>query len=355
MREGNNIMIVDDEEMIRDSLLRMLKGQGYNCRSYPNGEEAVSGLKEGDFALALLDIRMPGMDGIEVLRRIKRYDPDMAVIMVTAVAELDKAVGAMKEGAYDYITKPFRMEEVRLSVHRALEQRRLVLEVREYQRKLELLVEERTERLRQALEEIERGYNMTLEILGAALDTRDVETQAHAKRVRAYALVLARAMGVKEPELTTIAQGVLLHDIGKIGIPDAILRKPGPLTREEYDIMKTHCELGKRLLSGIDFLKGAAEIVYSHQEWYDGRGYPRGLKGEEIPLGARVFAVVDALDAMTSDRPYRNAISLEGAKEEIKRGAGSQFDPEVVETFLSIPDGVWLEIMEAFPDRKREG
>jgi HD-GYP domain-containing protein (c-di-GMP phosphodiesterase class II) len=240
--------------------------------------------------------------------------------------------------------KPVNVEELLIAADRALERRQLLIERREYQQMLELRVEQATHDLVAAYRELEDTYRATLEALGSALDSRDVGTEAHSRRVHGYALATARAHGVPEPDLRDLAHGVLLHDIGKIGIPDGILLKPGPLTPEEWVTMRTHPEIGKRLIEGIPFLKGAVPIVWSHHEKWDGSGYPRRLGGEDIPLGARIFAVVDAFDAMTFDRPYSRAISFEAAKAEIRRCAGSHFDPKVVESFFRVPEALLEEI-----------
>jgi putative nucleotidyltransferase with HDIG domain len=260
--------------------------------------------------------------------------------------DLEAAIGALRSGAYDYLLKPFEKEQLYHSVRRALEHRRLVLENRRYQQDLERLVAERTAQLQQALAELEQSYDYTLEALGGALDLKDAETEGHCRRVTAYTIAIGQAMGLDPSTLRQMARGAFLHDIGKMGIPDAILRKPGPLTAEEEAIMRRHCEIGYQVLQSIPFLREAAQIVLCHQERYDGSGYPRGLRGEEIPLGARIFAVADALDAMISDRPYRKALPIDVAREEIRRCAGTQFDPQVVEVFLSLPESLWLELRD---------
>jgi putative nucleotidyltransferase with HDIG domain len=231
-------------------------------------------------------------------------------------------------------------------VRRALEHRRLVLENRNYQRNLERLVEERTSQLQGAIEQLERSYDDTLAALGGALDLKDAETEGHCKRVTAFTIAIAKTMNVDPEMLPQIARAAFLHDIGKMAIPDHILRKPGPLTPEERDIMRTHCEIGYNMVTRIPFLREAAEIVLSHQEFYDGTGYPRGLRGEEIPLGARIFAVADALDAMISDRAYRKALPISHAREEIQRCSGTQFDPKVVEVFIKMEPTLWNELRE---------
>jgi putative nucleotidyltransferase with HDIG domain len=212
---------------------------------------------------------------------------------------------------------------------------------REYQNNLERMVEARTEQLKTAMADLERSYGMTLEALGGALDLKDAETEGHSRRVTVFTIAIARAMGLPKEQIDVIARGAFLHDIGKMAIPDAILRKPGKLDPDEVTIMQEHCYHGYQILKRIPFLKEAAEIVYAHQERFDGTGYPRQLKGEEIPLGARIFSVADTLDAITSDRPYRAAQSLTAAREEIKVWSGRQFDPEVVTVFLSMPEKMW--------------
>jgi putative nucleotidyltransferase with HDIG domain len=198
--------------------------------------------------------------------------------------------------------------------------------------------------LRQTMTDLERSYDITLEALGDALDLKDAETEGHSKRVTAYTIALARAMGVEASTIRVLARGAFLHDVGKMAIPDAILLKPGKLTAQEQAIMREHCGRGYQMLRKIPFLQEAAEIVYSHQEHYDGTGYPRGLKGEQSPLGARIFAVADTLDAITSDRPYRKANSFAAARREIKRCSGTQFDPQVIEIYMSLPDQIWEDL-----------
>ena len=344
------IMVVDDEEAIREVVSTLLESQGFQCTTAANGRIAAETFRNDTFDLVLSDIVMPEMDGLKLLNEIRSQDPDVPVIMVTAMHDISIALEAIRAGAYDYILKPFEKDQLQLSVRRALEHRRLVLENRTYQSDLEHLVAERTQQLSIALQDLEQSYDYTLEALGGALDAKDAETEGHCQRVTAFTITIARAMGVDKALLRHIARGAFLHDIGKMGVPDSILRKPGPLTPEERDVMRKHCEIGFAVLERIPFLKEAAEIVLTHQECYDGSGYPRGLKGEQIPLGARIFAVADTLDAMISDRPYRKALPISAAREEIQRHAGKQFDPRVVQVFLAHPDRVWLELHERIGD-----
>jgi putative nucleotidyltransferase with HDIG domain len=340
------ILIVDDEEAIREVVASLLEAQGYECAAVGNGRLAQEYLGKHQVDLVLSDMVMPEMDGMSLVEWLHKTDPDIPAIMVTAMHDLSTALEAIRRGAYDYILKPFEKDHLYLGVRRALEHRRLTLENRNYQRNLENLVEERTAEVKGALDRLEQSYDETLEALGGALDLKDAETEGHCRRVTAFTIAIAKAMNVEPQLITQIARAAFLHDIGKMAIPDQILRKPGPLTAEEREIMRTHCEIGYNMVTRIAFLKEAAEIVLSHQEYFDGTGYPRGLRGEQIPLGARIFAVADALDAMISDRPYRRALSMTHAREEIRRCSGTQFDPEVVDVFLTMPGTTWTELRE---------
>ncbi len=342
----NQILIADDEEPIREVVAGLLEAQGYRCLKVGNGREALQRLSEHPVDLVLSDMMMPEMDGLQLLSWVRTHEREVPVIMVTAMHDVSTALEAMRRGAYDYILKPFERDQLLMSVRRALEHRRLIVENRNYQKNLERLVQQRTAELKNALLQLEESYDETLEALGGALDLKDSETEGHCKRVMVFTLEIARAMGMSASQLPQLARAAFLHDIGKMAIPDRILRKPGPLNEEERAIMRTHCEIGYNMLVRIPFLREAAEIVLAHQEYFDGTGYPRGLRGEAIPLGARIFAIADALDAMISDRPYRSALSIQHARDEIKRCAGTQFDPDIVKVFLSVPSATWLELRE---------
>ncbi len=342
---SERILIVDDEEAIREIVHSMLTMSGFRCQQAGSGVEALAMLDSGEeYELMLSDLMMAEMDGIALLERTKEKYPDMPVVMVTAVHDISVALAALRNGAYDYLLKPFEREQLLAIVRRALENRRLKVENRLYQTNLESLVSARTDQLRQAMSDLERSYDITLEALGDALDLKDAETEGHSKRVTAFTVAIARAKGLAGDKIRVIARGAFLHDIGKMAIPDSILRKPGPLTPDEIAIMKEHCYRGYQMLRKIPFLAEAAEIVYSHQEHWDGSGYPRGIKGDTIPLGARMFAIADTLDAIMSDRPYRAAQSFSAARDEIIRWSGRQFDPDIVKIFLSIPQSIWDEL-----------
>jgi putative nucleotidyltransferase with HDIG domain len=341
---AEKILVCDDEEAIREVVSTLLDAQGYDCTVVRNGFQAIEELKKNSHDLVLSDIVMPEMDGMRLLTQVRRLDEDVPVIMVTAMHDISIAIEAMRAGAYDYILKPFEKDQLYHSVKRALEHRHLVIENRSYQRDLERLVAERTHQLSMTLRDLEESYDYTLEALGGALDAKDAETEGHCQRVTAITILIAQIMNVNDEDLRHIARGAFLHDIGKMGIPDQVLRKPGPLTENERQLMKRHCEIGYTVLKKIPFLKDAAEIVLAHQEFYNGGGYPRGLKGEAIPLGARIFAVADTVDAMTSDRPYRKALPISAARAEVQKFSGIQFDPKVVEAFLSKPDEFWVKV-----------
>jgi putative nucleotidyltransferase with HDIG domain len=287
---------------------------------------------------------MADLDGIGLLERTKERYPDMPVVMVTAVHDISVALAAIRNGAYDYLLKPFEREQLLNTVSRALENRRLKVENRTYQTNLEVLVKARTDQLQATMSNLERSYDITLEALGDALDLKDRETEGHSRRVTLFTIAIAQRLGLPREQVTVIARGAFLHDIGKMAIPDKILNKPGKLEAEEMDVMKEHAYHGYQIVKKIPFLVDAAEIVYSHQEWFNGNGYPRQLKGQEIPLGARIFSVADTFDAITSDRPYRPAQSLQAARTEIEKFSGRQFDPEIVKVFLEIPDKVWEDL-----------
>jgi putative nucleotidyltransferase with HDIG domain len=337
-------LVVDDEQAICDILCEKLESEAYECRSCLSAEEGLALVHRERFDIILSDLRMPGMSGLEFLKRSRAECPYAAFILITGEDDVRVGVEAMKNGASDYVVKPFKLDEVLRRVASALKRKSLENEVEEYRHHLEQMVQERTQELEEALRRIQETYDQTLEALGAALDLRDGATAGHSGRVAQYALKIAEAMGCSQGQLHEMTRGAYLHDIGKIGIPDGILLKDSPLSRQEVEVMRNHVAIGYQFVKRIGFLAPAAEIVLAHQERFDGGGYPLGLRGNEIPLGARIFAVADTFDAMTSDRPYRKALPVEAAFEEIQREAGCQFDPEVVRVFLSLPRGIWEEI-----------
>src|SRR6202167_3781974 len=345
---SDRILVVDDEEAIRELVSAMLSAAGYSWEQASSEMEALALLNSGEqFDLMLSDLMMADLDGIGLLERTKEKFPDMPMWMFTPVHDISVALAAIRNGAYDYLLKPFEREQLLNAVGRALENRRLKVENRTYQTELESLVRARTKELQAAVGELKRSYDITLEALGDALDLKDAETEGHSRRVTAFTILIARAMGLAGDQIDVIARGAFLHDIGKMAIPDNILLKPGKLNDEERAVMKEHCYRGYQMLKKIPFLTEACEIVYSHQEHFDGSGYPRGLRSKEIPLGARIVAVANTLDSITSNLPYRSGRSLAEARKEIEAWTGKQFDPDVVKVFMNIPD-------EIFEDLRRE-
>jgi putative nucleotidyltransferase with HDIG domain len=339
------ILVVDDEESVRGVVAALLERSGYIATMTESAEEAIARLQQDpDYDLVLSDIMMPGTDGLTLLDHICTDHPGMPVVMLSAVNDFHVVTNAFRRGAIDYLLKPFERAELESIVMRAVEHGRLRKQNTIYRQNLESIVTTRTGRLRSTMQDLERSYDITLEAMGDALDLRDAETEGHSRRVTAYAIALAQTMGLESEELRIIARGAFLHDIGKIATPDNILLKPGRLNEEEMQIMKQHCARGYEMVRKIPFLREAAEIVYAHQERFDGTGYPRGLRGEDIPLGARIFAIADSLDAMTSDRPYRKGTTFAAATEEIVQCAGKQFDPQIVEVFLAMPNETWSEL-----------
>jgi putative two-component system response regulator len=339
-----HVLVVDDEITIRQLLSQFLSSQGFQCETADSGESALEAIRRNGFDLIISDIRMPRFTGLQLLDHINRHHPALPVIMITAVADLETAVDAMKQGAADYITKPFDLKKVVASARNALQARRTRLRDERLKARLAELVESKSYALDSALKSLDSQRDMTLEALVRALDARESETRCHSLRVQSYAIRLARQFDIGTDPLEEIARGALLHDIGKIGISDSILLKPGKLTEEEWREMRKHPALGYEILRGIEFLDGSTELVLRHHERWNGSGYPEGVKEKAIPFGARIFAVVDSLDAMTSDRPYRKALTYDHARNEIEQLAGVLYDPEVVAEFLKIPRPEWAQI-----------
>lgn len=331
-----------------------LARQNYEVILATGAKEALDWLDREQFDLVLSDLILHDGYGTDLLDRLRATQPQTPLVVVTAVQDIGTAISSMRRGAYDYLMKPFERDQLLTTVTRALEHRHSVNVTLTYRENLEEIVRARTKQLRQAITDIERSYDITLEALGDALDLKDSETEGHSRRVTAYTIALARAMNVDMDRVKVIARGAFLHDIGKMAIPDSILRKPGKLTPSEQVVMREHCERGYEILRKIPYLKEVAEIVHSHQEHYDGTGYPRGLVGDRIPLGARIFAVADTLDAITSDRPYRNAQTFDVARQEILRCSGSQFDPTVVEVFVKVPSSLWVDLRREIESKPRQ-
>ena len=323
---GSLVLIVDDEYIGRETLQSVLEGEGYELEMAENGFQAIEKAKQLLPDVILLDVMMPGMTGFEVCQRI-RSDPQIAeipIIILTALDDRESLLNALKAGADDFISKPFDRYELRARLLG-------ITRLNRYQK----LLQERA-KLREANAQLLNAYEATIEGLSHALDLRDRETEGHSRRVTEVTVKLAQALNFSEEEILHMRRGALLHDIGKIGIPDSILHKPDSLTEEEWTNMRKHPQFAYDMLSPIEYLRPALVIPYSHHEKWDGTGYPRGLKGEEIPMSARLFAIADVWDAVTSDRPYRAAWTEEQAAAYILEQSGKHFDPQVVELFFKV-------------------
>jgi putative nucleotidyltransferase with HDIG domain len=337
------LLVAEDDAEVRD-ILREFLGRDYDCAAVGSAEEALALLAAEHFHLVVSDITLPGMSGLELAAHVKAAAPETVIVVISGTQTLEGAVAALRAGAFDYVVKPFELGHVEVAVRRALEHQGLLEAKLRSERRLQEMIRRRTRELDGALRSVERSYRMTLKALTAALETRDAETRGHSGRVVSFALRLGRELGLDGEQLRSLEFGSLLHDIGKIGVPDAILRKPAALTEAEWVKMREHPRHGARILRGIEFLEGAARVVAQHHEKWDGSGYPLGLRAEEIDLNARVFAVADAFDAITSDRVYRRGRSYEEAARELDRCAGTHFDPAVVAAFRRVPPGEWDEL-----------
>jgi len=353
------LLIVDDEEPVRRLLSRLLESNGYSCMTAQDATEASAALSAEPFDLLLTDMNMPGDSGLDLIRAASELYPDLATVMVTGVDDREIANEALTLGAYGYIIKPFQSNEILISVTNALRRRALEIDNRGHQTRLEQMVRERTAELWNAIRHLEttqeslrKSREETVKRLAIAAEFRDDETGRHVQRMSRYCALLVREMGADSERGEIIRLASQMHDVGKLGIPDSILRKPGPLTPEERKIMQKHCEIGWRILSGSqsELLDAAAVIARTHHERIDGAGYPYGLSGDAIPFEGRVAAIADVFDALTTDRVYRTAMPLGRALEIMREGRGSHFDAEALDVFFDALDEV-IRIHEEQSDR----
>lgn len=345
MAENNKItiLVTDDDSSMQKVLPLTLENAGYAAAVAKSGDEAISLVKGNtyDFDCVLLDIRMPGKSGVEVLGYLKEELPLTPVIMLTALNDLDMGIKTMRLGAYDYLVKPVRQNTLLEAVRKALEHRKLLMENErlerennEYRHYLECKVEERTTELREAYHKLKHANVETVTVLAETIEAKDPYTRGHCTRVRDLSLALAREIGIGSKDQERLEYGAILHDIGKIGIPENLLHKNGPLTEEEKGYFQQHPVIGETILSSVDFFLSIVPIVRQHHEWTGGLGYPDGLAGEDIDPLSRIVAIADAFDAMTSDRPYRKALPLKVALEELEKNVSTQFDPDYIRSFI---------------------
>ncbi|MGR3177222.1 MAG: HD domain-containing phosphohydrolase [Candidatus Anammoxibacter sp.] len=351
---GNaKILIVDDEEMIRSMVEDVLVPVGYDVIQACNGLDALEKIKESSPDVVLTDVNMPKMDGFELLKQLKENEETktIPIVMVTALNEMSVRIKAIELGVDDFLGKPMDILELRARIKSLLKVKAYNDYMQDYQKELKAEVEKRTKEVELALKKAHKASHETIFILSRAAEYRDEDTGAHILRVSHYASAIARKLGQSEEEIEMILYGAPLHDVGKIGIPDNILMKPGKLSHDEFEIMKGHVNLGAGILKGSDspFIKIGEEIALSHHEKWDGSGYPVGLKGEDIPLSGRIVALADVFDALTTRRPYKKPFSVEKALEIIKEGRGTHFDPTVMDAFFDTFDEI-LRIKGTYQD-----
>jgi len=336
------VLVVDDEEFLRSIVRERLEIAGYSVEEASNGNEALAMLQSGGpYSVLLTDIRMPGMDGITLLREWGKKSPGSAGIVMSANAELDTAVHALKMGACDYITKPFNFDVLLITIENALRKKDLERQLDDYRTNLENKVKEQTD-------VINSMYVRSIDAMIKALEAKDFYTRGHSQRVTLYSVAIAEELGEKGQELEDLYRASVLHDLGKIGVREAVLNKPGKLTEEEFADIICHPETAVRILEPIPFFRPLLPAILHHHERFDGKGYPSRLVGKNIPLASRIMTIADTFDAMTSTRAYRKALPVADAIAEIRRCSGTQFDPDIVPAFLAcqskivIPDDVSL-------------
>jgi len=365
---AGKILVIDDEEAVRKVLKTHLEKEGYYVETSPGGENILETLRQSRAEILISDIKMPGINGLDILDYVRLHMKTIPVIMLTGLTDVSVAIDAMKRGAFDYIMKPITKEALLNIVCKAFTQRELLLENRRLERQnrryqilLEQKIRDNAEDLGNRSVELMKAYGMLksmnfrfVNVLAETIEAKDRHTRGHCNRMRRLCVELGKIIGLDRERLELLEYASMLHDIGKIGVNERVLNKNGPLNDEEKEHVKIHPGLGKKILKGIPLMESVAEIVVSHHENYDGSGYPRGLRGEDIPLGARIISAADLYDAMSNDRPYRKGIGLDDIVEEMKRVSGTQLDPGIVEVFLGNMDDIVSGSREYADDRGLE-
>jgi putative two-component system response regulator len=331
MKSRSRILIVDDEQDVCALLIHYIDGLGYECFETGNSKEALTQVQNNQMDLIITDLSMPGMDGIELLREIKRCDDNLPVVMITGNNDPISIIDAMKTGADDYILKPFTLQEISRGISGSLKRSAIRKQIQAFQNNLERMLLERTS-------QVQHLFLSIVQSLIVALEQKDAYTNGHSQRVAWLSVSLAEAAGITRRDIDILHVAAVFHDLGKIGIHESILTKTSPLTKEEYSHIKTHCDLGVRILAPLQEFKEILPLVRHHHERYDGRGYPMNLRREEIPFGARILSIADAFDAMISGRSYRSSLSIDKAISRLRRASGSQFDPDLVRRFISFAE-----------------
>ncbi len=337
-KNRGRVAVVDDDEAMLGSLKRILSFHSFEVTPFNTADAILDFMRTTPdaFDAILTDLNMPGMDGLELMRLIKEIDPESVIIVLTGFPSADNAIAALRGGAFDFLEKPYSNEVLSLTIDRAVEMRKLHYSLKNYHLNLESMLDDRSKELRGALVKLNEAYMQTMAVIVALLELKEPDTAKHSMRVSKRALFLAGKMGLRDPRLLeSIRRGGLLHDIGKVGVPDSILNKPERLDEEEMKSMRMHPKMGYDIVNTIPDMQEAAEIILSHHERFDGKGYPRRLAGKEICVGARIFSIIDSYDAIRFDRCYRKGSSRDESLSEIERGSGSQFDPEIVAVFKS--------------------
>ncbi|MDP8257022.1 MAG: response regulator [Candidatus Alcyoniella australis] len=331
---SESILVIDEESEVRESLVAILESEGYEVIEAVGGPEAVDLFASQPTSVVISAVKMKGIDGFEILSKVKSLDESVDVILVTAYPSVEVANRALELGAFDYIQKPFHYWDILLSVKRALEKRRINQRYFDLRRDFKKSIRNRTLAVHLRTQEKQQLLVNVIQSLVYSLEAKDKYTEGHSRRVAEDSLAVAQIIGLSEREQVEIHLAGLLHDIGKIGIKESILNKPSGLTREEYEVIKSHPLISQKIVEPISQFKRVSLIIRHHHELFDGSGYPDGLSMEDIPLGARILSICDAFDAMTSDRPYRAALSTEQSLTILRRNAATQFDPQLVEPFI---------------------